>query len=177
MKVEIRKFTEADIPFKVEWINDKRNNQFLHYNLPLEEGKTIEWFRNLKNRTDRADYTITCDCKPVGLIGLINIDLHNRKAEYYITLGEQKFKGQGVATRASVLLLKMGFSVLQLNKIYLYTEVDNLPAQQLFELLGFLKEGHLKEDLIYKGSKVDRFYYGLLAEAFEAGEDQDEPFI
>lgn len=170
MNVEIRRFTAADIPFKVKWINDERNNQFLHYDLPLEEGKTLEWFRKVKDRTDRADYTITCDGEPAGLIGLINIDQRNRKAEYYITLGEERFKGQGAASRASRLLLEQAFSTFGLNKVYLYTEVENFPAQKLFEGLGFRKEGHLKEDLIHAGTKADRFYYGMLADEFKAGD-------
>lgn len=47
MKVTIRKFEERDVADKIRWINDERNNQFLHYDLPLEYKKTVEWFRRL----------------------------------------------------------------------------------------------------------------------------------
>jgi diamine N-acetyltransferase len=53
-----------------------------------------------------------------------------------------------------------------LNKIYLYTEVENIAAQKLFEKVGFKKEGLLREDLIYKGRKIDRFVYGLIVEEY-----------
>lgn len=166
MEIKIRKFQQDDIPYKVKWINDSENNQFIHYDLPLREDKTHLWFNSIKNRTDRADFTITYNGEPVGLIGLLNIDNKNRKAEYYIALGGAEFKGKGFATKASNLLIDESYHNYQLNKIYLYTEVDNLSAQKLFERIGFIKEGLLKEDLIQEDAKVDRFIYGLLVEEY-----------
>ena len=166
MEIRIRRFQEDDIPYKVKWINDAENNQFLHYDLPLREDKTLLWFNSIKDRTDRADFTITNDGIPVGLIGLLNIDNRNRKAEYYITLGGAEFKGKGIARKASNLLIDESYYNYNLKKIYLYTEVKNKSAQRLFKRIGFIKEGLLKEDLIQEGKKVDRFIYGLLIKDF-----------
>ncbi|HKL42461.1 MAG TPA: GNAT family protein [Clostridia bacterium] len=166
MEIKIRKFQHEDIPYKVKWINDDENNQFLHYDLPLREDKTLLWFNSIKDRTDRADFTITYNGEPAGLIGLLNIDNKNRKAEYYITLGGSEFKGKGIATIASELLIEESYHNYKLNKIYLYTEVENKSAQRLFERIGFIKEGLLKEDLIQEGRKIDRFIYGLFIEGY-----------
>lgn len=166
MEIKIRKFQETDIPYKVRWINDDENNRFLHYDLPLEENKTLLWFNSIKDREDRADFTITYKDAPVGLIGLINIDNKNRKGEYYIAIGEKNYKGKGIATVASELLIMESLNTYNLNKIYLYTEVENIAAQKLFEKVGFKKEGLLKEDLIYKGRKIDRFVYALIIEEY-----------
>lgn len=99
MVISIRKFKEEDIPYKVKWINDERNNKYLHYDLPLREDKTLEWYNKIKDRNDRADFTITYDNEPVGLIGLLNIDHNNKKAEYYICIGEDSYKGKGIAKK------------------------------------------------------------------------------
>ncbi|MBZ2174091.1 GNAT family N-acetyltransferase [Schnuerera sp. xch1] len=162
MDIKLRKFEEKDIPYKVKWINDEKNNKYLHYDLPLEEDKTLRWFRNIKDRGDRVDYTITYNEEPIGLIGLLNIDQKNKKAEYYICLGEDKYKGKGIAYISSRLLIDIAYRELKLNKIYLYTETNNIAAQKLFQKVGFKKEGLLKEDLIYNGRKVDRYTYGLI---------------
>ena len=167
MCVSIRKFDEKDIPYKVKWINDKRNNKYLHYDLPLREDKTLVWFKNIKDRVDRVDFTITYNDEPVGLIGLINIDRKNKKAEYYICLGEEKYKGKGIAYAASKLLIDYAYNKLHLNKIYLYTEKNNNQAQRLFEKIGFKKEGLLVNDLIYNGKKIDRYIYGLIFEDYK----------
>lgn len=161
MKVEIRKFQEKDIPNKIKWINDSKNNQYLHYDLPLEYEKTLEWFNRNKDRTDRFDAVIEVDGVSVGIIGLLSIDYKNRKAEYYITLGEEKYKGKGIAKLASIKLLDYAFKELNLNKVYLYTEVANKKAQILFERLGFKKEGILKQDIKNRDIFVDRYIYGI----------------
>ncbi len=107
------------------------------------------------------------DEKPVGIIGLLNIDARNGKAEYYITLGERGYLGRGVARKASELLLEYAFHELNLNRVYLFTEVENLAAQRLFERLGFRKEGLLRGD-VKKGSRyVHRFVFGLTKEDYE----------
>ncbi len=166
MEIKIRKFQKEDIPYKVRWINDDENNQFLHYDLPLREDKTLVWFNSIKDRTDRVDYTIICNDEPVGLIGLLHIDNKNRKAEYYIALGGTEHRGKGIAAIASDLLIRKSYHTYNLNKIYLYTEVDNESAQNLFKRIGFIEEGLLKEDLIREGIKVDRFVYGLLVNEY-----------
>lgn len=161
MNITIRSFQKEDIPYKVKWINDEENNQYLHYDLPLREDKTRLWFETLHDRVDRVDFTITYNTQPVGLIGLLNIDQKNKKAEYYICLGEQEFKGKGIANIATDLLIRESKIRYGLQKIYLYTEVDNIRAQHFFEKIGFKKEGLLKNDLIYNGRNIDRYAYGL----------------
>lgn len=168
MIVTIRKFERNDIPKKVEWINNPENNQFLHYDIPLEVGKTEIWFENNKDRNDRYDAVIEADGVPCGTIGLLSIDKKNKKAEFYIAMGEATLKGKGIATEASKLILSYGFETLNLNRIYLYTEVENIAAQGLFEKIGFLKEGCIKEDIFSRGRYVDRFIYGVCKRGYES---------
>lgn len=165
LQVKVRKFNENDINLKVKWINDSAINKYLHYNLPLEESKTLIWYEKIKDLENRLDCTIDVlkndSIDSVGLIGLLNIDNINKKAEFYICLGEKNYHGQGIAKKASIEMIKQGFDRYNLNKIYLYTEVENIGAQKLFESIGFRKEGLLVEDLIYNGKKIDRFVYGI----------------
>ena len=167
MKVTIRKFERTDIPKKVEWINDPENNQFLHYDIPLSVEKTERWFDSHLGEDTRYDAVIEADGVPVGTIGLLGIDKKNGKAEYYIAMGEKAFKGKGVAKDASRLILEHGFEKLGLNRIYLFTEVENLEAQMLFESAGFKKEGTLRQDIFSHGKYADRFIYGFLREDWE----------
>src|SRR5699024_2947405 len=119
------KFEKEDIPYKVKWINDQENNKYLHYELPLREDKTLDWFYTLKRRFNRCDFTITYNEEPVGLIGLINIDKDQKTAEYYVCLGGDKYKGKGIANIATDLIIKKAYEVYHLKILYLYTEVKN----------------------------------------------------
>lgn len=166
MNVTIRKFERMDIPKKVEWINNPENNRFLHYDIPLEISKTEKWFDSNAGRTDRFDAVIEVDGIPCGTIGLLSIDRKNSKAEYYIAMGEVHLKGKGVSTQASKLILDYAFLELGLNRVYLFTETENVAAQRLFEKVGFVKEGCMKNDIASHGRFVDRFVYGLCKEEY-----------
>ena len=170
MKVTVRKFEFDDIPNKVRWVNDDRNNQYLHYDIPISIKKTEEWFYSHKGETTRYDAIIEADGIPVGTIGLLGIDYKNSKAEYYIAMGEPNYKGKGIAKEASQLVLKYGFETLGLNRIYLLTETKNYVAQILFERLGFKKEGCLRNDIFSHGRFADRFAYGMLKEDWDKRE-------
>lgn len=166
MKVTIRKFVKTDIHNKVRWINDPLNNNYLHYDLPLEVAKTENWFDKNKDRTDRYDAVIEADGIPVGLIGLLSIDCKNKKAEYYVMLGEREYLGKGIAASASKILLEYAFHQLDLNRVYLYVEAENYPALKSYERIGFRREGIMKNDLFSKGRFVDRYVYGITKKDF-----------
>src|SRR5699024_6852821 len=132
-----------------------------HYDLPLEYDNTLKWYQSIKDRRDRYDAVICFDNEPVGLIGLLSIDYSAKNAEYYIVMGNDKFKGKGIAYEASKLILEYAFNNLELNKVYLFTEVKNVPAQKLFEKIGFIREGLHMNDAMNQGELVDRYSYGI----------------
>lgn len=160
MDVVLRDFEESDVPKKVEWINNSQNNQFLHYELPLKIEKTIEWFRN-KDNSRRLDCIIEYEGVPVGLIGLLQIDRVNMKAEYYITIGENSYKQKGIATKATKAILEYAFLKLQLHKVYLTVDAKNEKAIRLYEKVGFEREGYFVDDLFCSQNAefIDREIY------------------
>lgn len=166
MLVTIRKFDKSDINNKVKWINDSANNKFLHYDIPIEVSKTEKWYDLNSKRRDRFDAIIEYNGIPCGITGLLSIDTRNKKAEYYIVMGERSLKGKGIATEATKLILEYSFFELNLNKVYLFTEIDNILAQKLFYKVGFKKEGYLHQDLFHNGKYLDRFVYGITKSDF-----------
>lgn len=168
MKITLRKFNSSDIPNKVRWINDERNNAYLHYDIPLEIEKTQKWYEAIKDRKDRYDAVIEADGIPVGLIGLLCIDDINKKAEYYISMGEHEYKRKGIAYEASLLILKYAFVELNLNKVYLNVDAKNTGACALYEKVGFTCEGTFEQDLWHRGEFIDRKRYAILHSKYQA---------
>ena len=166
MEIAVREFRETDIADKVRWINDPANNRWLHYDLPLTVEGTARWFGRARDAADRLDCTITADGVPCGVIGLLHIDAEKKDAEFYITVGEPGLKRNGVAYEASRQLLAAAFSDFGLERVYLYTETGNLPAQGLFEKLGFVREGRLPGDAPKNGKPYERFLYALQSTQF-----------
>lgn len=159
--VTLRAFTAEDIEDKVAWINNPENHAHLHYDIPINAEKTRVWFDH-KDNDKRLDLVIEYDGEGVGLIGLLNIDFQNQKAEYYISMGNTSYKRKGIATTASSILLRFAFDELKLHKVYLTTDGDNLIAHRLFEKVGFVREGVFHDDLMHRGKFIDRIRYAIL---------------
>lgn len=162
--VSIREFLQEDIENKVNWINDEKNNKYLHYDIPLTVEKTYKWFKNKSD--NRLDCTIVYNEIPVGLIGLIGIDKVNQKAEFYISMGRDDFKRKGIATIATKLILKYAFEDCSLNKVYLNVDEENKAACQLYEKIGFQLEGRFIKDIFHRGVLINRLRYAMLKENF-----------
>lgn len=163
LDVTLREFEEKDIPLKVEWINNPENNKYLHYELPVRVDKTTEWFHK-KDNSKRLDCTIEYEGVPVGIIGLLQIDRANSKAEYYITLGDSSFKKRGIATKATKAIIKYGFQTLKLHKIYLTVDSRNEIAIKLYKKSGFRREGYFVDDLFCdkRSEFIDRERYAVI---------------
>lgn len=164
-RVVIRDFCEDDIENKVKWINNPDNNCFLHYDIPLEREKTEHWFFH-KDDARRLDCVIEFHGIPVGLVGLLAIDFTNQKAEYYISMGEDKFKRKGIAILATKMILDYAFNDLKLNKVYLNMDAENQAANHLYEKAGFTCEGVFRKDLLHHGRLIDRKRFSILKEEF-----------
>lgn len=162
----IREFQCADIPLKVEWINDHENNEYLHYDIPLEYEKTLRWYKN-RNCAVRRDGVIEYKGIPVGLIGLLGIDLTHQKAELYISMGDKRYKRKGIGYCAVCLMLEYAFEVLGINKVFLIVDAENIAACRLYEKAGFVCEGYFKQDLLHRGRLIDRKRYAVLKEDFQ----------
>lgn len=164
--VVLRDLTIDDVPLKVRWINDPGNNRYLHYDIPLSVEKTRNWFEN-KDDSRRYDCVIEYDSIPVGLIGLLAIDRDNKKAEYYISMGEDGYKQKGIATAATEMILRFAFSELGLHKIYLNVDEDNIAACRLYEKTGFVCEGVFRDDLVKDGSYINRKRYSIFDDCMQ----------
>lgn len=161
--VSIREFKLSDVEKKVEWINNPENNQYLHYNIPLSVEGTTKWFMN-KETSSRLDCVIEYDGVPVGVIGLLEIDYFNKKAEFYITLGATEYKRKGIATTATRLIVDYAFDDLQLQKVYLNVDEANEKACRLYEKVGFKCEGIFVKDMFFKNAWINRRRYAIFSE-------------
>lgn len=170
MNLRIRPIEIKDVSKKVEWYNNSEITKFLHYEELFTYEGTLEWVKKLSFNKTRYENIIEVikdnQWIPVGVVGLFEIDKKNKKAGSYITIGELKYQGLGIAKKAMLLILQDAFIKFNLNKVYAYTDSDNIKSQKLHEKIGFIKEGVLRQELFYKGKYIDRVYYSILKKEF-----------
>jgi RimJ/RimL family protein N-acetyltransferase len=70
--------------------------------------------------------------------------------------------GQGYATEAAAVLLRLGFEELALHRIIGRIDARNGPSARVLERLGMRREAHFVQNEILKGEWTDEVVYALL---------------
>ena len=169
-RLSVRKIEKGDLPVLVSWAKNSALIKHFHVPLPQTEQAAGQWFQlSLINKL-RDDFVIYVadedgNKKPIGMMGLFNIDEQNKKAEYYVIIGDSQFIRRGIAYRTSMEMLSKCFGELGLNKIVLHIDIEHYEAQHLAEKLGFRREGILSQDILLEdGAPQDRLLYGQTAQ-------------
>ena len=166
MSIKIRLLTKADLPTRVTWMNDIRVYPTMNYIPPISLENTNEWYKKISSDDSRKDMVFVDDeDQLLAMGGLTHIDYSSRKAEFYVFVNPE-LQRKGIGTTATYLLCKYGFEVLQLNKIYLYTNASNVGGIRTYNKIGFVLEGSHREEKCVNGIYENRLYYGLLARDF-----------
>ena len=167
--IKIRKHFKKDIPFRVKWLNDPRINKFIGDVLGQKTNLQKEkmWFANYQKTKNKFFFTICDDLRPIGFIGLSNISKQNKNADLLIVIGENEYRGKGNGKIAMSWIINYGFTKLKLHKINLGVVEKNFPAIKLYQSLGFVVEGKMKDEVCHKGK-----FYNFLSMAIFNSDNQ-----
>jgi ribosomal-protein-alanine N-acetyltransferase len=97
----------------------------------------------------------------IGTCALHNLHLNSKRAEIGYALGRTYWR-QGYMREALTVLIDYAFKSLGLNRLEADIDPRNAASENLLELLGFQKEGYLRQRWIVDGEVSDSVIYGLL---------------
>jgi RimJ/RimL family protein N-acetyltransferase len=165
----LRPFEEADLDELVEIQSRPEVSDFLYWE-PRERGDVLKVFERLK-RMDRIDESsdslrLAAISKETGdLVGDYSLRLESREHAQgeigYITHPDHQ--GHGYATEGCQPLLRLGFEVLGLHRIFGNCDGRNQASARVMERLGMRLEAHFRENEFVKGVWTDALIYAILA--------------
>lgn len=149
MEIYLRRLEEKDALISYKWRNNP-NVWKLTGNRPDREiTPEIElgWIREVLKRKNeyRCAICIARTDEYIGNVQLTNIK--NNSAEFHIFIGEEKYWGKGIGSKATAEMIKIGFNNLLLKEIYLFVNKKNIPAIKAYLNCGFIIE-ECKDDQI-----------------------------
>lgn len=165
----LRPLKESDSELLFLWRNQleyiKNTKSF---RLPKHEGLEREWVNHmmLEKSNSTVFFIITADEASIGLVQLSNIDWISRNAYFGIALCDDSAKSKGYGRRVTKLVLDYAFNELNLHKISVEILDFNLSSIHLFESIGFIKEGVMREHYFWSNTYHDVNLYGLLKEDY-----------
>ena len=134
--------------------------------------KIKEWFEKeldeaLPGHLDFAIRTLEGD-RLIGFIGFDGISWTDRDAYVAIGIGEPDFWSKGYGSDAMRLMLRYGFSELNLHRVSLTVFEQNLRGIRSYEKCGFKLEGRIRDFLLRDGQRSDMLHMGILRKEWEA---------
>lgn len=113
---------------------------------------------------ERASFIIeaTAEKRAVGEVVINDIDPDNRSGNIRIALFDEADFGKGYGTQAMRLMVDYGFRELKLHRITLGVYAFNPRAIRVYEKIGFVKEGVLRDSLYWDGEYIDEITMSIL---------------
>ena len=137
--LKLRNLKNSDQRYFIKWWQDKELIS-LTSGIQEKSKKVLQgYFSDMLDSEDDEHLVIIFDNKPIGHIALTKED--NHVFFIHIIIGNKKYWGKGLGTKAIKKALKIGFNKLGYNKSCLEVRPDNLRAIKAYEKCGFKKQG------------------------------------
>ncbi|MCD6385677.1 GNAT family N-acetyltransferase [Candidatus Sumerlaeota bacterium] len=168
-KIFLRPVELEDAEFLAFCLNSPDIRPTFFTNFPTNASRQTELIRNLYK--DSREYVpfIICEKKQgqaVGITAFHRMDLVSRTAIYSIIIPEKKNWDKGYGTEATRLMVAYGFDVLNLNRIQLHVSALNTRGIKVYENVGFVKEGLLRQAMYHNDEYCDFYVMAILRQEY-----------
>jgi RimJ/RimL family protein N-acetyltransferase len=170
----LRPFEDGDLEDLVAIQGRADVAEYLYWE-PRSRAEVMEGLQRLKAMTaiDESSDSVRLAAilkRGGALIGDYSLRLHSREHRQgeigYITHPDHQ--GQGYATEGCLPLLRLGFEVLGLHRIFASCDGRNAASARVMERLGMRPEAHFRENELVKGVWTDELIYAILASEWRA---------
>jgi diamine N-acetyltransferase len=101
----------------------------------------------------------------------VNINFIHRHTEIQIIV-KSDFQGFGLAKMAMSKGIDYAFNILHMHKICLYVDTENHKALHIYEDLGFVQEGILRQHFFVEGTYHDSIIMGIFSHEIRKNQQQ-----
>jgi RimJ/RimL family protein N-acetyltransferase len=135
-----------------------------------------DWLNKDQNNPDSYHFMIetVADGKIIGDIGLDGFERVSGNAWVGIAIGEPENWGKGYGTEAMQIILRFGFTVLNLHRVSLTVFDFNQRGIRSYQKAGFRHEGSAKGAIHRNGQRFDMNFMGILRSDWDVLQYIDE---
>jgi RimJ/RimL family protein N-acetyltransferase len=168
-RIYLRPLELEDAETFIPWINDQEVIRTLGIAYPRNLLSERRWIENLyqDDRNIVLGIVVKEGDRLIGSTSLHRIDYRNGNAMFGILIGAKEEWGKGYGTEVTRLMVRYGFEVLNLHRIYLYVYAHNLAGISAYTRAGFQQEGVLREHYYRDGRYYDVILMGILRQEWQ----------
>lgn len=167
----LRELQKQDIPVINKWRNTRElidclGAPYRYINIDVEDRWYENYLNNRNNSIRCAIYMKEEQDDILGLVSLTNINRINQSADFHIMIGEQNNRQKGIGFFATKEILRHAFKDMNLYRIELTVLESNIRAINLYEKIGFKREGVKRKSVYKNGEFVDMVIMGMLKDEY-----------
>ncbi len=129
---------------------------------PSDTEDALKRFSEGLKSEDSFNLAIIHEEKPVGMIGVHELDWSNKKATVGYWLAREG-QGRGLMTLACKALTALLIDDLNINRVEIRCSTDNKKSRAIPEKLGFVHEATIMQDALLNGDFHNSEVYRMLA--------------
>ena len=163
----LRIVEENDLKLIKNWVNNPNVNDYIRPRTPLTYEEIKKRYFSFPSEMKNIHFIIETEDKiPIGVASLKNLHFVNKRAEFSIFIGEDKYRGKGYGKCATKKTLEFAFIKLNIYKVFLEVYEFNEKAVELYKKLGFQIEGRLRSHSFKNGKYRNLLIMGILRDEF-----------
>ena len=144
--ISFRLLVPSDAEMILGWRNSPEVANYMYRNDPISPEEHKIWMSSVLSNPDSVYCRIIQDdTLPIGLMSLTSINHRQRSCEWGGYLAPDVEKGVGNGKTALAESLRIAFEDLRLNRVAVEVLSSNLRALKLYESVGFVREGILRQ--------------------------------
>jgi [ribosomal protein S5]-alanine N-acetyltransferase len=165
-RLHLRQITKNDAPTIFALHGDAHVIRYTPLSLSTSIQDAYSYIEKMEKRQQEnssIDWAVTLNSnnEMIGIAGLYSIQpQHHRCQIGYI--GLPAYNSQGFGTEASDLLLQFAFESLNMHSVEALIDPRNIGSEKILLKSGFVKEGHLIQNVRFRGEYCDTVIYSLL---------------
>lgn len=158
-KVYIRLLNTSDVSEDyVRWMNDPEVTQYLESRFQIHtRNSTIEYIESLNK--DRNNFLfgvfLLSDNTHIGNVKIGNIHPVHRYCDIGMAIGKKEKWEKGIGSEVLLLVEKIAFEELNLNKLYAGIYANNFGSLKMCQKCGWREVGRYENHVFFKGKFID----------------------
>jgi RimJ/RimL family protein N-acetyltransferase len=165
MRIEFHELQAHDWDCLLRWRNNPEVNRYLT-GLYRTREDIMAWYERITGDGNTLMRGIVYDGVLVGYGVVESVDPVLRKCEVGVVIGEPHLWGKGLGKSVVQYLLHYCFADLHMHRVLAVIARGNTRSEQLFQRLGFIHEGTLRDATMINGQFTDLLCYSMLEDEY-----------